>query len=122
MTITIPGEFTSLNDYSDAERSNRFQASKIKSQETLRVAASVFGVPPIPPKSYPVMVLFDWYTADARTDADNVSFAQKFILDGLVRAKVLENDSRRFVFGVMHICHVDKQNPRVEITFRSITP
>lgn len=116
-SIMILGDFTSLNDYIGAERSNRFQAAKIKKMETNRVALSCAGLSPIPSDAYPLMVHFDWYTSDARTDADNVDFARKFILDGLVSAGILENDSRRFIAGGSYLCHVDAHNPRVVVSF-----
>lgn len=42
--------------------------------------------------------------------------ARKFILDGLQEAKILINDSRRFVADIgKSEFSIDKQNPRVEV-------
>lgn len=46
---------------------------------------------------YPVVIDITWYEKDARRDFDNITFAQKFILDSLVQIKVLKDDSRKFV-------------------------
>jgi len=35
---------------------------------------------------------FTWHEKSRRRDPDNIAFAKKFILDGLVSAGVLEND------------------------------
>jgi Holliday junction resolvase RusA-like endonuclease len=113
MKIIIPGEFTSLNEYINAERGNKFHAAKIKDNETYRVWLECVNLPTI--REFPVTLLFDWYTKDSRKDADNIDFAKKFILDGLVRAGVLPDDSRKYVIGTSCLCHVDKENPRVEI-------
>lgn len=113
MKIVILGEFVSLNEYIDAERGNRFAAAKIKANETARVKYACLGLPPV--RKFPVAILFDWYTQNSRKDADNIDFAKKFILDGLVLAGVLPDDSRKYVTGTSCICHVDKDNPRVEI-------
>jgi len=95
--IIIPGEFTTLNQYIDKERGNRFAAAKIKKDETERAMYAMRGCEAA--RIYPVRIMFSWYTADLRTDTDNISFAQKFILDAMVKAGILENDSRRFVIG-----------------------
>jgi hypothetical protein len=113
MKITLPGEFTSLNDYIDAERSNKYIAASIKKSETGRVWAECRNLPAV--REYPVVIRFDWYTQDLKTDADNVDFAKKFILDGLVKAGVLAGDQRKYVIGTSGLCHLDKKNPRVEI-------
>ena len=50
----------------------------------------------VPPVSrYPVRILFRWYSKDSRKDIDNVAFAKTFILNGLVLAGVLTEDSRK---------------------------
>ena len=95
-TIFFDGEFTSLNDYINAERTNRHIAAKIKKYETQRVRLCAIGVLPI--EKYPVRIKFTWFRMDHRTDPDNVAFAKKFILDGLQKAKVMKGD------GCRHIC------------------
>jgi Holliday junction resolvase RusA-like endonuclease len=68
------------------------------------------------PVTGPVRVTFHWYSRDKRKDLDNVDSARKFILDGLQEAKVIINDSRRFVADIgKSEFYIDKQNPRVEV-------
>jgi Holliday junction resolvase RusA-like endonuclease len=42
--------------------------------------------------------------------------AQKFILDGLVRAGIIKDDSQKYINSITHRFEVDKRNPRVEVT------
>ena len=117
--LTIPGELCDLNTYITAERAHKNKAAKIKENETHRCAmeARVARIIEVPEEMYPVRVHFTWYTKDKRKDVDNVVFAKKFILDGLVDAFILENDSRKYVAMVQdQAVLVDKKNPRVEVT------
>lgn len=112
MKFTIPGELPDLNTYINAERSNRYMAAKIKKESTQAVWWIAKRLQPITTK---VKAIFTWITADERKDPDNVAFAKKFILDGLVQAGVLKNDGRKQIEGLEDRFGVDKQNPRVEV-------
>lgn len=114
--FTLQGEFTDLNTYINIERTHRYKASALKKQETNFIAdlVSLEKVPPV--NFYPVHIAFHWYTPNNRKDADNVCFSKKFIMDGLVKAGVIFDDSRKFVNGFTDSFAVDKENPRVEIT------
>jgi len=115
MRLVIPKELTDLNSYLKAMNNNRFVGAKVKKQDTEYVywCCKQQKIPPV--KDYPVKILFRWFSKDNRKDIDNVAFSKKFILDGLVIAKVLENDSRKFVSGFTDEFYVDAKNPRVEI-------
>ena len=41
-------------------------------------------------------MLFKWHVK-GRHDSDNIAFAKKFVLDGMVKAGVLENDNPKCV-------------------------
>lgn len=111
--LCIPGRFPSLNDYISAERRNKHIAAKIKRDETKRVS-DLATSPDMPTFSNPVMVRCIWIEPNSRRDADNVAFAKKFILDGLVDAGVLIDDSRKYVVGFIDVFpEPDKNNPRV---------
>lgn len=120
VTLEIVGRFPSLNDYISAERRNRHIAAKMKRDETERVkeAALAAGIPTF---SNPVTVSFKWIEPNTRRDVDNVAFAKKFILDGLVNAGVLPSDSRKHVTGLKDdFSEVDKNNPRVVVTIEEV--
>ncbi len=120
VSIKITGELVDLNTYINAERGNRFYASKLKKEETERVywECKEQGIKPI--EKYPVTLRCIWYTKNERKDIDNVAFAKKFILDGLVLAGVLIDDSRKYVAGLEDFFHVDKNLPRIEVDILDI--
>lgn len=116
MKYVIEGEFTTLNEYIRIERSNKFMASQTKKDMTFYVSTLLRDADPIPERMYPVRISFTWYVKDKKTDADNIDFSKKFILDGMVKAGVLKDDNRRHVAGFGPcIVLVDKENPRVEV-------
>ena len=115
MKLTIQGELCDLNNYIKALNNNRYLANNIKQGETERVMYEAMAAKIKPIAKYPVKVKFHWYSADQRKDSDNVAFAKKFALDGLVRAKVLVDDSRKYVSGFSDNFYIDKKNPRLEI-------
>ena len=118
ITFTIKGELPDLNSYIQAERGNRFKAAKIKKEatDTVHWEAKAASLTPVLPEEYPVIVHVNWFSKDERKDVDNVRFAMKFVLDGLVSAGVIENDSRKFVEDVSDSFQVDRKNPRCEVT------
>ena len=113
-SFTIRGRMPSLNEYVDRERANRFAGAKMKRAETERAGleAVAQGVPRFPG---PVAVTFTWVEANRRRDLDNVAFAKKFILDGLVRAGVIDSDSPRHVVALEDRFACDPARPRIEV-------
>ena len=58
----------------------------------------------------PIIVHFAWIEGNKRRDLDNVAFAKKFILDGLVKAGVLKNDNCKHVTGFTDTFIYDSEN------------
>lgn len=118
--IVIPGELCDLNTYIKAERGHRILAAKIKSEETQRVWAHAYGKKVPKDMQYPIIVEAVWFVKDEKKDQDNITFAKKFILDGMKQAGMIPDDSRKFVRVWRDIdVLVDKQYPRVEVSFYS---
>ena len=116
--MVIPGRMPGLNDYVRAERANRFAASKMKKEQTER--AGIAAVEQRMPRfSGRVEIVFTWVEENRRRDMDNVAFAKKFILDGLVRAGVIKDDTPRYVAGLSDRFAYDRQHPRIEVEVRS---
>jgi len=115
--LTVPLPLPQLNDVlNDAKRHWSFYSIK-KKKETDRVtrlaeAARCRSV------DRPVRMWFTWFTKDRRIDPDNLTHGVKYVLDGLVTAKVLSNDTRKWVKGLYHEFEVDKDNPRVEVAWK----
>lgn len=114
MKLIIEGELTDLNSYMKAERTNRFMAANIKHKETQYVYLSAYQqkIRPIPT---PVIITYHFYCKNKRKDKDNIMFAQKFILDGIVWAGVIPDDSWDFVDIGKPTFHVDAKHPRIEV-------
>ena len=115
ITLTLPGEFCDFNTFQNKTRYNKFAGAGVKKSETERVYWECKSQKIKPVAQYPVTVSFKWYSKNTRKDVDNIAFAKKFILDGLVMAKVIDNDSQQFVKGFSDEFFVDKINQRVEI-------
>jgi len=63
-----------------------------------------------------VDIMFFWRPKNMRTDPDNSVHAQKYILDGLVTAGVIEGDGYKIIRVLQHeFLPPDKEDPRVEV-------
>lgn len=111
--IIIPGELTDLNEYIRQERGNKYVAAKTKKNETF--AVSLFAREQGKPITHRSKIYFTWFCKNQKKDPDNISFAQKYILDGLVKAGILQGDGWKDIRGLYHDFEIDKDEPRVEI-------
>ncbi len=97
--IVINGHLPSLNEYITANNRNRFIAAKMKKEATELVAWQVKSCPKITePSSY----TFTWHVTNRRSDPDNIASAVKYIFDGLQVARVLPQDSFKWVLAINH--------------------
>ena len=46
----------------------------------------------------PCVISFHWYYS-TKHDFDNIAFAKKYVLDGMVKAGILLDDSQKWVLG-----------------------
>lgn len=115
MKLTIPGRFPSLNEYTASNRANRFKGAQMKKDAEIQVIQAIKLSKLKPVQSYPVTLTITWYEKDRRRDIDNITYAIKFCLDSLVKAKILTDDSQKFVTEINNKVEVDSLNPRVEI-------
>lgn len=99
--------FVSLNEYILAERTYKTHAAKIKKQQTNSVyyltRSQKFK---LEPKKYDV--IFTWHKPDNRKDHDNICFAKKFILDGIIKAGVLPDDRHKYINNFQDKFIIDK--------------
>ena len=98
MIVTIDYDFKTLNQYIEAERTNKFIAAKFKQEDTEAARLMVLDKQKI--TGYPILVAFTWFRKDERTDPDNIAFATKFILDGFVKGGLLEGDGWKYINGI----------------------
>ena len=67
-----------------------------------------------------VAVSCTWVERDRRRDPDNVEGGVKWLLDGIVRAGALKDDSQRYVASVSHSYTVGKHSPGVYVTLEAV--
>lgn len=115
--FVIPCELDDLNNYIKAERGNRFAAANIKKKNTEVCLYNTVGRK-IDKK---VDITFTWYCKNKMKDHDNICFAKKFILDGMVEAGVLKGDGWKHVGDFADKFRIDKDNPRVEIELKEVS-
>ncbi len=114
--MIIKGSFTSTNDYINATRTHWAKGAKIKKEETEFVRLQAFGKK----AKTPCKIHFTWYVKNSRKDPDGIAgIARKHILDGLVKAKVIPDDTMKYIKGFSDHFVVDK-NERVEIEFEEV--
>ena len=117
--IVIPGTLPGLNDYIDTERSNKYQAAKLKRQTEDMIVMCIWEQMPGVEISEPVHIVYHWYEPNKRRDKDNIAFAKKFVQDALVKAGVISNDGWGEIVSFSDEFRVDKSNPRVEVVIGS---
>lgn len=118
--MRINGTLTSLNEYINANRRNRFKGASIKKRDTEIAQWCLKGSKPL--KNAPQHLIFMWYMPNKKKDPDNIAFAKKFILDAMVKEGILENDGWKQVSGFTDLFFVDPENPRVEIESNPKSP
>ena len=67
-----------------------------------------------------VELVITYYMKNKRCDPDNIISSKKFILDGLRKAGVIEDDGWEQIKGFTEEWKVDKNNPRIEILFKEV--
>ncbi len=105
--------FVSLNEYILAERSSKINGAKIKKQQTNSVYYLTRSQKFKLDHKYKYDIIFTWYKPDNRKDHDNICFAKKFILDGIVKAGVLPNDTPKYIRNFQDKFIQDKTRPYV---------
>lgn len=119
--LIIPGRLDNLNDYISAERTNRYKAAGMKSDNEAVVINAIRKCLKGVKIEKPVYMTYRWYEFNQRRDLDNISsFGRKVIQDALVHTHVLKNDGWKNIVGFEDHFDVDAQNPRIEVIIREI--
>ena len=114
--LTIYGRLPGLNEYIDAERSNRYRAANLKAESeqlvTIYARRDLRGWK----ASGPVLMRYTWYEPNARRDKDNISaYGRKVIQDALVKGGFLAGDGWKHIFGFSDEFGIDWARPRIEV-------
>lgn len=91
----------SFNEYTRQNRANKYAGAEMKKREEDYIYLAIKNQLGNLKIKNPVKVNFLWIEENGKRDLDNICFAKKFILDALVKAKVIENDNRKYILGFM---------------------
>ena len=118
-TIEIPGTFPDFNKIIKAAKQGRgkYQPYALMKDEYTQIVA---WCATRLPKYGRVDVTITWWEPNRRRDPDGVAAGCKFVMDGLVMAGTIKDDSQRYVRSINHRFGVDKGNPRVEIQIEEV--
>ncbi len=123
MTLTqvifVPGVFPSANEAIAAAKGmggRGYLYAKLKKTWTEKVRVVAKGMVPF---TSPVHIDWVWQCASRRMDPDNITFAKKYVLDGIVEAGVLVDDSWAHITSWTERWEVCKENPGVRVTLTS---
>jgi len=111
MKFDIPGRLPGTNEIVVAAKSHFGAYAKMKDEYTNAVAWLAKKLP----KFERVDIVITWHEPNLKRDIDNIAGGTKFILDGLVRAGTIPDDSQRYINSIVHKFALDRDNPRVEI-------
>lgn len=119
-TFSIPVKLPSLNEVIAKNRTNRYDGARLKADIEDDIIRCIIK-DRVPKISVPVDILMVFDERTKRRDVDNIQSAQKFILDAMVKAGVLEDDSRRYVRQIYHTVRDGKEDGvKIYITDRAL--
>ena len=98
-TFEINERLPGLNEYTGACRNNKYIGAKMKQDIENTIWIYIKQQMKSTKIDSPVKINFKWIEDNKKRDLDNICFAKKFILDALVKANVLRNDTQNFVKG-----------------------
>lgn len=118
MKLTIPGIPPSINKWRNL---HHYEEAKQKKEweNTVMLEALSQRVRPTQPFKKAIVRYTYYFPTKARHDPDN--YSGKWLMDGLVKAGVLEDDSFDNVTLQIEQGGVDKKNPRVEVEIKDVT-
>jgi len=113
-SLTIKGELPNLNAVIAAAKLHYANYAAVKKQHTYQVF--YLAKAQLKPIRGSITISVYWISKNARVDPDNLSHGIKYILDGLVMAKIIEDDNRSTVKKIVHhFPEPDKKNPYVKV-------
>ena len=113
--LTLPGVYPGLNEYMEAERSNRYKAAGMKKDMQRVIGLCIRAQLGKLRIANPVVMHYAWFEPNRRRDRDNIVFARKFIQDALTDCGVLQNDGWNNILWFTDTVFKDAKRPRVEI-------
>lgn len=118
-SFTIPYRLPSLNEVISENRANRYKGAKLKRDTEDGLIYIIKSYRLKSPTKYPVVIEIEWHEANRKRDVDNIQSSQKFILDAMVKAGLIQNDSRKYVAQVHHNI-VDDTDNKIIVELREV--
>lgn len=119
MKFIIQGRFPSFNEYTLANRTNKYAGAGMKKNAENRVIKAINDQLPDTHIKSPVFVKITWIEGNKKRDLDNICFAKKFVLDGMVKSGLIENDNWSHVCGFLDQFAIGEPCVVVEIEERT---
>lgn len=119
--FVIDGRLKGMNDYTSAQRINRYKGAGMKAREQKKVEVAIMQQLRGVHITSPVRLHYIYYELNRRRDLDNVAgFAHKVIQDALVSTHVLKNDGWGDVVGFTDTFSVDRDNPNIIVMIEEV--
>jgi len=119
-TVFIPFLLPGMNEiinWSKIKKGNwnKYASEKSKIEYQIGLFLAQIG------RSYSrVWIDFVWCEKSKHRDPDNISVAKKFILDAMVKEKIIENDGWKQIAGWTDNFVIDKINPGVNVIIKEM--
>lgn len=108
--FTIHNRLPSLNDYIDVCRFNKYHAASFKKRIDNLICYEIRKQLDNVQIEKPVIVHIHFIEENKKRDIDNVYSASKYILDALVKMKVLANDNPKHVVDIKYYHEYEKKS------------
>jgi hypothetical protein len=115
--LIIKGRLAGLNEMIAEDRRSWKSGGELKKHQTAIVTWECLAQK-IKKYKVPIDLEITFYEKDYKRDSDNITAAVKYIKDGIVKAGVIPNDTRKWVREKVNYIEVDKLNPRIEIIIK----
>lgn len=113
--FTIPStNFPGLNEIIKVAKAHPMAYSSMK-KKWGELVSTYIKKAKLKPMQGPVQIHITWVEKTRRRDPDNVRAGSKFILDALVKSKVLPCDSQKTIWQISDSFLVHKENWRVDV-------
>lgn len=116
--FVIDQQLPSLNEYVNECRAHSIKGAKFKEEVEQQIwlyilrALSTKTLKRV--SNYPVEINIEWHEKDYKRDVDNIKSAAKFILDTMVKTKIIKDDGRKYVSQVYDLV-VDDTKTKVVV-------
>lgn len=117
-TFTITGKLPGMNEYTAAQRNNKYGGASLKkaAQKAVEVHIMASRLKPI---DRPVYIRYLFCEPNRRRDKDNIAgFAHKVIQDALVSCGILKDDAWDYITGYEDRFGIDKKHPHIDVELR----